>query len=542
MHPRSMSQRLVPVVAFLLSAGPLAAQESNVPFETCAAAQSSGHLSTGHAERVYRLLEVTGAVPDRALGLRRPSDETALECAQAAEDPFVAGPLALGLVPARSGVWYNSAYADDRDNGFVWGGRGVSALLSAGVTLEAGILRAAFIPAVAWQQNASFDLRSNPRPGFPDYTNPYYTGIDLPQRMGTESFGSVDVAGQSYVRADAFGLTAGIAHENFVVGPAARNPIVVSSSASGFMHGFLGTTRPFDIWIARLEGQIVVGRLEESDHFDDIAENDRSGLALWTLSARPRGLPGLQVGVARAYMSRPANPDAPLDLDGLSRVLALGSESNLPGNELGSLFARWVMPAADAEIYVEWARDDRFAGAGEDFIPEPDHSQGWTVGFQKLTRTEHGALRLEAEFNHLQEKQEFRPGRDLPVFYVHHEVRQGWTHRGQLLGAGIGPGADAQFLALDWMHEWGYAGLFLERVRRNDGSRAAIDARRDWPYEHDTEIMLGLRGFTTWRERVVVSGSFAYGRRWYRDFIDSPNAVRLGLEVSAVPPLPARRP
>src|SRR5687767_1601334 len=113
--------------------------------------------------------------------------------------------------------------------------------------------------------------------------------------MGPDGFTTIDAAGQSFLRLDAYHLTVGVSHENVIVGPARRNPIVMSASASGFAHAFAGV-QALDVWIARIDAMVLAGHVDESAYFDARPGNDRSGIATWTFALRPRWLDGLEVG------------------------------------------------------------------------------------------------------------------------------------------------------------------------------------------------------------------------------------------------------
>src|SRR5690606_40730853 len=41
--------------------------------------------------------------------------------------------------------------------------------------------------------------------------------------------------------------------------------------------------------------------------------------------------------------------------------------------------------------------------------------------------------------------------RESPTWYTHHVVRDGYTHQGQVLGAGIGPGSNVQSIDVSWV-------------------------------------------------------------------------------------------
>lgn len=518
----------------VVAAPPLSAQsgESALPFGVCdrLTADASTDLG-GPAEELLRLAELSGEIPRLARGMRRGSDDLAIGSCRGGPAPeapsYRLGFLRILPAPVQLSAWSNSGYPDDRNNGAVWAGRGFSGQVSAGVRLEAGPVSAGFAPVATYQANRDFTIRPANRPGISEFANALYSGIDLPQRFGDEAYDEVHT-GQSYVRLDFANLAAGISYENLWVGPAVRDPILMSSTAPGFRHVFLGTSKPLDLWIARVDAEMILGRLRESDHFDQNPENDENRLAMWVLTVSPRWLDGLELGFARSYMYEASGAE------NLS-VLFRPSERNLAGNELASVFARWLLVESQAEVYLEWARDDRYATVEDDLIPEPDHSQAYMLGFQKLTRagtTVLGptSLRFQAEAVHLQEKQEYRTGRPLPVYYTHSAIRQGYTHRGQLLGAAVGPGGDGQFFALDGVFTRGMVGIFAERVRRNDGSQEAVRARFAYPYAHDTELGGGVRGLAYWRD-LLVSGSLGYASRWDRDFLEDDSSVKLNLNV-----------
>jgi hypothetical protein len=137
-------------------------------------------------------------------------------------------------------------------------------------------------------------------------------------------------------------------------------------------------------------------------------------------------------------------------------------------DQLLSLFARWVFPNDGFEVYGEWARNDH-SGKASDFFLEPEHSQGYTFGFQKALRLAgNRILAVRTELTHLERSTTFQV-RATPTYYAHSIVTQGYTHKGQIIGAGIGPGGNSQHLGADLYATWGKAGVYLEReVHDND--------------------------------------------------------------------------
>ncbi len=70
------------------------------------------------------------------------------------------------------------------------------------------------------------------------------------------------------------------------------------------------------------------------------------------------------------------------------------------GNGLMSITARWRLEESDADFYLEWAREDYWANF-DDLITEPDHSQAYVLGFEKLVGPETAPFRLSWELVHL---------------------------------------------------------------------------------------------------------------------------------------------
>ena len=97
-------------------------------------------------------------------------------------------------------------------------------------------------------------------------------------------------------------------------------------------------------------------------------------------------------------------------------------------------------------------------------------------------------------------------------------VPQGHTNRGQLLGAAIGPGSDAQYLAADLLFDRRTLGVYLERIRRDEDAYferfVQIYAFRG----HDIEWTVGLTGEET-TGNMHIQWESALSRRKNRSFI-----------------------
>ncbi|MGH6689649.1 MAG: capsule assembly Wzi family protein [Gammaproteobacteria bacterium] len=399
----------------------------------------------------------------------------------------------------------NSAYPRDANNGSLWAGRGFSGGFEAGVRFRYGVVSGAIAPGLFYQRNRSFSVPQSVAPGVSPFAYPWHGAtIDWPTRHGSDHDTRVDL-GQSFVRVDTHGLTFGLSNENLWWGPALQNPILFSNTAPGFPHAFFGLSRPVDIAVGRFEAEMLWGLVRESDFFDIDPDNDRRLVAAVITDFEPRGLPGLYLGIARTYMAT-----VPAEGFSLSEYIFNPYRDvrenpdpiagpGIADNQILSFFGRWAFPEVGFEVYAEWARDDHWTN-GDDFIKEPDHSQVYTIGLQKVVEyREAGSppsrwLRLRAELTHLEGALPLRGGRGIVTLYTNSSVPQGHSHRGQLLGAAIGPGSDAQLIGADLFTPRGRFGIYAQRIRFDDDAYYANFANVFGRRGHDVELTFAARG------------------------------------------------
>lgn len=464
--------------AFVLAAAPGAAAQ-DVGLEA---------LPGTDAERYLRALQVAGETPLHPWSVRgfSPAETDRLLPADSAH-PWASrtragGDGVRGVRPRLDLAW-NSAFPYGRNDGAVWAGRGLTARGSAGAAARAGVLSLRVEPVAFWTQNRGFGIlpAAGPEP-LADPASP--TNVDAPQRFGDGAFTRVD-PGESFVRLDVRGLAVGAGTESQQWGPAIDQPLVLGPNAPGFVHAFAGTSRPLKVGIGRVHGRMVWGRLEQSAYSP--APDSASGRFMAGLAAvfLPWGLDGLEVGATR-FFHIPS--DGGVDARDFLRPVETLFKGGLPGpegegsgpeNQLASVFARWVLPRAGVEVYGELARDDHSYNA-RDLIVEPDHTSAYLLGGSRAWRRGRSLLSLRAEWvnaqaSHLQEV------RNQGRFYRNSSVRQGHTHRGQLLGSPAGFGGGGSVVALEaftprgrWSADW-----TRTRIRDNWGTAAADEENED---------------------------------------------------------------
>ncbi|WP_303921089.1 capsule assembly Wzi family protein [Draconibacterium sediminis] len=397
------------------------------------------------------------------------------------------------LLPVSMLNQYNSHHPEGINDGSMIPARGAQMRADLGFFFKYSLLSISFNPELVYAHNKLYE-------GFPSgYTTilntrfPITKGtIDLPERIGGFHYTRF-LFGQSSVRLTYKPISLGLSNENLWWGPGYKNSLLMTNSASGFLHLTLNTVRPVKTPIGSFEGQIIGGRLEESGYTEGLPEDWRYLNAL-VLSYQPRWVPGLFFGFTRSFMTYSEDMGS-----GFSDYLPIfsflsknagGSNSDVDSQRQDqriSMFVRWLFPESNAEIYFEYGREDH-SWDMRDFLMEPTHSSAYIIGAHKLLGFK-GARYLQVrgeitQFAASQTNVNRRQTYEQPAgtWYYHSQLQQGYTHKGQLLGAGIEPGSNTQTLEISWNKELKQVGVEFERYVHNNNFwyNSIKDFRANW--------------------------------------------------------------
>jgi hypothetical protein len=459
------------------------------PFGGTVAAQAPTPLAVwgevfpgSELESYLRVLQTLGRVPLYPWGLRSLSHgeiarltppDTGHPWARRYDFSGAGLRVRLGLVRPAATLRVNSTFPYGGNDGPVWAGRGLTSALEAGVTAGYGPLSLTVAPLAFRAENDGFGLMATGDTGRLGFADGFFPGIDAPQRFGARPYTLLD-PGASTLRVDAGGVAAGVSTANEYWGPTREFPILLGNNAAGFTHVFLGTAAPVDLRVLRLHTRLLWGRPSQSDYSPETKARGLrfgvGGIAVLT----SRFVPGLELGVAR-FAHRPWRPGGPT-IDDLLIPLRSQFGANVAGtagdNQLAAVFFRWVLPRSGFEAYGEYGRDD-YNQNSRDFVLEPDHIGGYTIGFARATLSG-GAVRVvRAEIQNLQFSV-LAQGRGWAPFYTSGSLGQGHTQRGQVLGSYAGTGGAGALVALDTYHAGGRWTVSWSRVlRRQRGGFAS---------------------------------------------------------------------
>ncbi|MES3016261.1 MAG: capsule assembly Wzi family protein [Bacteroidota bacterium] len=378
----------------------------------------------------------------------------------------------------------NSTNSYGWNDGLMIPAKGFQQYVSGGVFLKAGPLSIQALPEFVYAANPDY-LEGNDRAAADSYSryiglNNY--GADLPPYYEQPNFRTFGF-GQSSIRLNFGRVSLGLSNENLWWGPGRKNSLVMSNTARGFKHATFNTTRPVKTLIGSFEAQIIGGKLENSSSpLNALKSTEWRYLSGMVINYQPKWVPGLFLGLTRVFQIYNN------DIKGISDYVPLfqpfekknTKEEDKRRDQLTSVFARFVFKEAQAEVYAEFARNDHSFNA-RDFLQEPQHSRAYLLGFQKLIpapATDENFL-FSAELTQMSQPLN-RVLRSAGTWYVH-DINQGYTNGGEILGAGIGPGGSFQTFEFSWLSGLKKLGVQFERFEHNrDYYQEIIDPSGDY--------------------------------------------------------------
>lgn len=358
--------------------------------------------------------------------------------------------------------WYNSyntAAPYGQNDGALWQGKGYNTSLTAGVRLEAYGLELTVKPQLCWQENREFDIM----PSNTDSEYGYFwgygknIGCDVPQRFGDSSFWTFDW-GDTEIRYTWHTLTVGFGTQSIWLGPAYENPVLHSNNAASYPKFDIGIRKqrvviPGLNWnLGEIEGRIWIGYLTESDYFDINSDNNHNMINGFAVAYSPSFIPGMTISVNKICLCK-------WD-DRSIKYFNPFYNSNEIEDQKASFGIDWIFPQVGFEVYGELGIDDYM-----DFQTYIERTLTYTVGLKKsmtISSKKSIAGKLYFEWNNSEMSQDFQF--QWPYnFGFHHNITQGYTNKGQWIGAGIGYGGNNQILGFSLYHRKGFINLFFQR-------------------------------------------------------------------------------
>ena len=418
------------------------------------------------------------------------------------------------------------AFPMPANDGPMWSGKGLNYSITGGIAVCGKNARwgAIVAPTYWYAENAAFPLPDNPefvpplRADYSQWASPYHyipRSLDAPRRFGSAAIRRIE-PGALAIWYRSPRIEAGFTTESEWWGPGQNNALLMSSQAAGSPRAYVRTSRPIRA-AGELDIRYFLGGLSYSPFFFLQNEDSSRTLAGLTVVWRPAFEPGLAIGAAR-LVAAPILGNGwlrhvldPVSLVGTPNAAPYADKSQRAGrDQLFSLFADWRLPDDGAEIWFEWGRAELPQGL-RDFVGSPNHTQALTLGLQKS-----GAMprpdwtwRLGVEYSQTNQSSTYRE-RPTGSWYTSRAVQGGFTQKGQVLGAVIGPGSVTQRLNLDFGGLRQSIGIFAYRIKWDDDAFYTIPRPVGGAIcKHDVSLAYGVRGSARthvgWLEATLTS-------------------------------------
>jgi hypothetical protein len=429
---------------------------------------------------------------------------------------FLKGNGKIKILPIDYNIEFNSHHPYNRNNGSMGPNRGYQHIISAGIFVEIGPLSIQLKPEHLFSENKDFE-------GFGEGPNGHYSAIwvkryklwnqiDMPERFGEKSINK-KLIGQSSIKLNFKGLSLGVSNENIWWGPSIRNSIMMSNHARGFKHITFNTTKPLKTKIGNFEWQVISGRLESSGYLPAGSETQHSGTSIYvpkinqrgetddwrylqgySITYSPKWISGLSLGFIRwvqmygslvegGYPWLEGKPTWFPAFSNLFRKNDKYENYEAQTNQAAGVFLRWLWKDSNAEIYVDYNHNDSKQNI-RDLLLDSDHSRAVTVGLQKVFEINNDDFLFSWEWTQM-EQTASRLLRNSGSWYEHSWTYDGYTNEGEVLGAGIGPGSNSHYFALNRIRDKEKLGIALEIIDQDndfyhEAFSSASDPRRYW--------------------------------------------------------------
>ena len=168
------------------------------------------------------------------------------------------------------------------------------------------------------------------------------------------------------------------------------------------------------------------------------------------------------------------------------------------------MFARYVLPASNAEVYLEYGRKDQYPTL-INLLNGQKYPRGFIAGFRRISTPNSNDVRfsITAEIAQLDATYQEQVN-NAQSWYTNDYVRQGYTNNGKVMGAGIGPGSTSQMLDLSILYKNSNTGLTVQRIVNNrDFYFSAYQDYVNWK-DHWVDLSANFHTYFNIKKRIFI--------------------------------------
>ena len=467
--------------------------------------------------------------------------------------------LIFKLLPINYNIEFNSKFPLKQNNGSMIPNRGYQHLISPGFYLKTGPLHFQIKPEHHFSENKNFQgFWESHRPTLWARRYSLWNHIDLPERFGEKQHNKI-LLGQSSVKIKYKNLSLGISNENIWWGPSRHNSIMMSNNSRGFKHISLNSENPISTLIGTLEFQIISGRLENSgflpsgndklyggypiyiQKINQVGETDDwRYLQAFNVSYSPKWINGLSLGFIRWVQYYSGLIDEYYWMSGktgyfpifqnLFRKNDKNETREAQTDQAAGIYFKYFEKESMFEIYSEFHLNDSKVNLRDLFV-DSRHSRAFTLGIQKGTKNNYI---FSWEWTKL-EQTAGRVIRDAGSWYQHGYVYDGYTNKGEVLGASIGPGSNVHSFEIKKYSNYNEKYLIGFQILDNDNDYyyKAFDSSNDFRrYWKDFNFYIEFeKSFKNLNVNINSTYTRSLNYQWGLVDDDSPSYYQPGIDL-----------
>ncbi len=402
----------------------------------------------------------------------------------AAYKPFAKTGIAFKLLPIVNKLQYVGDHPYEWNDGVMIPAKGWQQYLNAGINFKWKQFELQMAPEMVAAQNLNFE-------GFGEemdetHWRDYYrfnNFIEQPEQFGKGQYNQF-FFGQSFLKYNFKNTTISISTANKWWGPSKRNTLILSNNAGGFPHLSIANKKPIQTIVGSFNYELIWGLLKNGNWQPAQPSKTFRGNKLYVpkpdtsrmfqgfnINYTPKWFKNLTLGVAQSFVQYTNQVADIMQFIPIKNIVH-PFPNDLPNKPiiLTAFNFNYQLPAANARFYGEFGWNLTHTSF-RNWVLQPDKGIGSVLGFSKIfPTTKQHYWEFLAEMTNLQlqtRAEQFSSGAP-PSWYLGADVVQGYTHNGQLLGAGIGPGATSQTIELNWRSAKNRIGISAERRLHNN--------------------------------------------------------------------------
>lgn len=441
--------------------------------------------------------------------------------------------MQISVLPILSKIQWIQDHPYNWNDGSMVQAKGWQQMIRGGIHMQFKCAEFQFAPEIVLAQN--LDINNHPADSYDvlwrDYYR-YYNFIELPDQMGTGLYKKFR-PGQSFLKFHYKKWSFALSTQNKWWGPTQRNALLLSNSAAGFPHISISNQTPLHTKIGSFHVELIAGKVTNGGWRPPNSHLSFRGNPLYLykipydrtlngfhLNYSPKWFTNLTIGIEQMFMQNTKDMRWHDYIPVKSIISRFPDEKITQPIVMTATYFNYEMPKSGVTMYGEFGWN-LYKTTLRNWLLQPDKGYASVLGIKKIFKTAKAyTFDLLAEIAQLQlltRAEQLSNG--IPTsWYLGSNVRQGYTHDGQLLGAGVGPGGSSQTLEFNWRKNKHRVGIMAERrVHNNDyyvyAFSNSLDFRRFY-IDVATTLKADIQ-YKNWTIAPRISYIYTNNYQWY---------------------------